>query len=69
LRTKKVLKDRDIPNNPEQLEECLDHIFDGASVIVKKAIVDQVKEKFGLAQESTSMKETFELARKLFRNP
>ena len=64
LRTRSMLRDHDIPSKPEELEECLDHIFDGTSIIVKKAIIDELKAKCGLTQDCTTLKEAFELARK-----
>ena len=63
IKSKRFLKDFDIPSKPEELEECLDHIFDGASIIVKNAIIAEVVVKCGLTQECTSLKEAFELAR------
>ena len=64
FRSKTMLRDRDIPNKPLELEECLDHIFDGASIIVKKAMIDEVKTNFGLKQDCRNLKEAFKFARK-----
>jgi hypothetical protein len=63
-RTKSFLEDFDIPSKPQELEECLDHMFDSASVIVKKAIVDELTMRCGLSQSCSTLKEAFELARK-----
>jgi hypothetical protein len=59
-----MLRDHDIPSKPEELEECLDHIFDASSIIVKKSIIEEIKMKFGLAQDCVNLKEAFEFARK-----
>ncbi len=64
MRSRSVLRDYDIPSKPEELEECLDHIFDGASVIVKRAIINELKIKCGASQDCESLKEAFETARK-----
>jgi hypothetical protein len=63
-KTKSFIKDYDIPSKPEELEECLDHIFDDASIIVKKAIIAELSAKCGLSQPCASLKETFESARR-----
>jgi hypothetical protein len=63
-RKRRVLREPEIPSKPEELEECLDHLFDGASVIVKKAIVAELTSRFQLPQDCNDLKHTFELARK-----
>jgi hypothetical protein len=63
-RSKSMLRDYDIPSKPEELEECLDHIFDASSIIIKKSIIEEIKMKFGLAQDYVNLKEAFESARK-----
>ncbi|HVB12265.1 MAG TPA: hypothetical protein VNE86_03970 [Nitrososphaerales archaeon] len=64
LRTRSMLRDYDIPSKPEELEECLDHIFDGTSIIVKQAIINELKVKCALTQECATLKEAFDLVRK-----
>lgn len=64
IKSRRFLKDYDIPSQPEELEECLDHIFDGASIIVKKAIINEVSTKCGLTEDYESLKEAFESARR-----
>lgn len=64
LKTRRFIKDYDIPSEPEELEECLNHIFDGASIIVKDAIIAEVSVKCGLAQDFTTLKQAFESARR-----
>jgi hypothetical protein len=64
IRSRSMLKDFEIPSKPEEFEECLDNIFDGSSVIVKRSIIEEVKMKFGLAQDCDNLKEAFESARK-----
>lgn len=64
LRTRSMLRDYDIPSKPDELEECLDHVFDGTSIIIKQAIINELKVKCGLPQECVTLKEAFDLARK-----
>ena len=64
LRSRRFIKDFDIPSKPEEFEECLDHIFDGASVIVKTAIITELIMKCGLTEDCRTMKEAFECARR-----
>lgn len=60
------LKNREIPEKPELFENCLDKIFGKGSIYLKKAIVDQVRTKFGIPQEEfSSLKELFDAARAL----
>lgn len=62
-RTKRAFRDAEIPASPEDLEESLDHMFDEASTIVKKAIISEVSAAFGLPGEYNNLKEAFESAR------
>ena len=64
VKSRRFLKDFEIPSKPEELEECLDHIFDGASIIVKNAIIAEVSLKCGLTQYCSSLKDAFESARR-----
>lgn len=64
FKSKRFLKDFEIPSKPEELEECLDHIFDAASVIVKNAIISEVSMKCSLTRDCNTLKEAFEIARK-----
>jgi hypothetical protein len=63
IKSKHFLKDFDIPSKPEELEECLDNIFDGASIIIKSAIITEVSLKCGFTHDCTTLKEAFEFAR------
>ncbi len=58
-----MLKTAEISTKPDELEECIDHMFDNASTILKTAIIDEVRERFGLTQQFVTMKEAFESAR------
>jgi hypothetical protein len=63
FRTKTVFRDTEIPSSPEDLETSLDLMFDGASVIVKNAIISELSLKFGLSGNYTTLKEAFEASR------
>ncbi len=58
-----MLKDAIIPDMPEEVEESMDLIFDGASEVVKKAMIDNVKELFGLKEHCSNLREAFQSAR------
>ena len=63
FRTKTVFRDTEIPSSPEDFETSLDQMFDGASVIVKKAIINELSLKFDLSGNYTTLKEAFEASR------
>jgi hypothetical protein len=63
FRTKTVFRDTEIASSPEDLETSLNHMFDGASVIVKRAIISELSLKFGLSGDYTTLKEAFEASR------
>ncbi|MGI0090591.1 MAG: hypothetical protein ACREBS_02680 [Nitrososphaerales archaeon] len=56
------IEHEEIPSKPEEFEKCLDHIFRSGSAFVKRAIIEEVKAKFGLAQDYPSLKDCFESA-------
>jgi predicted transcriptional regulator len=57
------LKCEDIIHKPDEFETSLDCIFHPGSALVKKAIIDEIKAKFGLPpQNYQSLKEAFEAA-------
>jgi hypothetical protein len=54
---------QEIPTRPDGFEKCLDQIFLSGSLYVKKAIIGEVKEKFGLDGEYANLKQAIEAAR------
>lgn len=59
----KVLNDYDYASRPEELQSCLEHLFDQSSLIVKKDIIDEISVAFGLKSHFADLKEVFECAR------
>ena len=52
----------EIPSKPEEFEMCLDRVFRNGSECVKRALIAEVKAKFGLTENYASLKECFESA-------
>jgi len=52
----------EIPHKPEEFEICLDQVFRAGSASIKRALIEEVKTKFGLTEDCASLKESFEAA-------
>lgn len=57
------MKPQETPFRPEELEKTLDKIFHSGSNVLKKSIVESIKDSFAIRSDCDSLKDCFEAAR------
>lgn len=62
------IKPHEIPFKPEELEKVLDRIFHSGSNVLKKSIVESIKDNFAIRTDYDNLKDCFEAAKSLGYN-
>jgi hypothetical protein len=62
LKSTRGISQDEIPHKPQELEKCLDEIFGSGAAFLKRAIIQQVKTRFGLKEDYSHLRECFEAA-------